>query len=260
MKVPSCFRLTVAVCCLLGGGPVRTAPVSANPLQPLPLPPGASPSLCEQAGTAAEQAHGLPAGLLLAIGRVESGRWDATRDRQVPWPWTINAAGKGRHLDSKPEAIRAVALLRAQGTRSIDVGCFQINLMFHPGAFTSLDEAFAPRSNALYAAKYLTELRQRTGSWEGAIGAYHSATPGIGDAYRARVLAAWSGASARAAPGIVAASAPFPSPARPAAPTMAIWSVASQSMGMRVWTMSDPRSPRPVVTPVALPRTPTSRR
>ena len=214
---------------------------------------------CREAGAEAERIWGLPAGLLAAIGQVESGRPDGTQGLSA-WPWTINAAGKGRHFDSKPEAIHAVALLRAQGTRSIDVGCFQINLMFHPGAFTSLDEAFAPRSNALYAAKYLTELRQRNGSWDSAIGAYHSATPGIGDAYRARVLAAWSGAPARAAPGIVAASAPFPSPARPAAPTMAIWSVASQSMGMRVWTMSDPRSPRPIVTPVALPRTPTSRR
>ena len=31
---------------------------------------------CEQAGIAAEQAGGLPTGLLLAIGKVESGRWD----------------------------------------------------------------------------------------------------------------------------------------------------------------------------------------
>lgn len=213
---------------------------------------------CREAGAEAERVWGLPGGLLAAIGQVESGRADGSNGVSA-WPWTINAAGKGRHFDSKPEAIRAVALLRARGTRSIDVGCFQINLMFHPGAFMSLDEAFAPRSNALYAAKYLTELQQRTGSWEGAIGAYHSATPGVGDAYRARVLAAWSGGP-RTAPGVVAVSPPVPAPARPPAVTMAVWNVTSQSMGMRVWTMSDPRAPRAVVTPVALPRTPTSRR
>ncbi len=201
---------------------------------------------CREAGAEAERVWELPGGLLAAIGQVESGRADGANGVSA-WPWTINAAGKGRHFESKSEAIRAVALLRARGARSIDVGCFQINLMFHPGAFMSLDEAFAPRSNALYAAKYLTELQQRTGSWEGAIGAYHSATPGVGDAYRARVLAAWSGAPVRTAPGVVAVSAPFPAPflgpARPPAATMAVWSVASQSMGVRVWTMSDPRAP-----------------
>ena len=191
MKVPSCFRLTVAVCCLLGGGPVRTAPVSANPLQPLPLPPGASPNPCEQAGTAAEQAHGLPAGLLLAIGRVESGRWDAARDRQVPWPWTINAAGKGQWFASPEDAIRTVRTLLDNGTRSIDVGCFQVNLLHHPLAFADLARGFDPAANAAYAARFLTSLQARAGSWEAAVAAYHSADSARGFAYRQQVFASW---------------------------------------------------------------------
>jgi hypothetical protein len=71
------------------------------------------------------------------------------------------------------------------------VGCLQINLMFHPDAFTSLDEAFEPTANARYAARFLDELRAGTTDWLQAIGDYHSQTPVLGEDYRQRVLALW---------------------------------------------------------------------
>ena len=49
--------------------------------------------------------------------------------------------------------------VQAQGVRSIDIGCMQVNLMHHPNAFATLDAAFDPLANALYAARFLTELR-----------------------------------------------------------------------------------------------------
>jgi hypothetical protein len=45
--------------------------------------------------------------------------------------------------------------------RSVDVGCLQIKLMFDPGAFASLDQAFAPTANALDAAHFLNRYRDR---------------------------------------------------------------------------------------------------
>ncbi len=57
--------------------------------------------------------------------------------------------------------------------------------------FASLDQAFDPPSNALYAARFLRELFDQTNDWKQAAGLYHSATPQLGADYRRRVLAAW---------------------------------------------------------------------
>ncbi len=75
--------------------------------------------------------------------------------------------------------------------RSIDVGCMQVNLMYHPNAFASLDEAFDPSANAQYAARFLNALYGASGSWVQATAAYHSETPAIGADYQRRVMARW---------------------------------------------------------------------
>ncbi len=151
----------------------------------------ASPfGLCEQAAARAEAARGLPDGLLPALARVESGRPDAGGAVR-PWPWTIDVDGQGRFFASKGEAVAAVRALQAGGARSIDVGCLQVNLLHHPSAFPTLDAAFDPAANALYAARFLSALHARDNDWAHAIAAYHSETLRLGSAYRARVLAIW---------------------------------------------------------------------
>src|SRR3954462_2363537 len=62
-------------------------------------------SPCEQAGRDAERGYGVPPGLLPASGRVESGRWDATYHRTVPWPWAIDAGGTPRLAASREAAV-----------------------------------------------------------------------------------------------------------------------------------------------------------
>ena len=146
-------------------------------------------SLCERAGQEAEQEAGVPTGLLLAIGRVESGRWDQTLGRVTPWPWAVDVAGTGRHPGSKDEAIRLVEEARTAGTRNIDVGCFQVNLLHHPNAFSDLHQAFDPATNARYAARLLVSLKQRLGGWSEAVEAYHSANPAHGIPYGRAVMA-----------------------------------------------------------------------
>jgi hypothetical protein len=153
--------------------------------------PLAAPGICDQAAASAEQEAGLPARLLGAIAEVESGRRDPATGTVHPWPWTINAEGEGKVFASKAAAVAAVHALQDLGVRSIDVGCMQINLLHHPTAFGSLDDAFDPSANARYAARFLNALHGKDSSWLPAVAAYHSLTPQLGADYRARVLAVW---------------------------------------------------------------------
>lgn len=155
---------------------------------------------CEAAIAAVEPGAGLPAGLLSAIARVESGRRLPGMARPEPWPWAINLGGQTRHAANRAEAVALVQAARAAGIRQIDVGCMQVSLGHHPDAFATLEEAFEPLANVTYAARFLGELGRRHGHWHAAIGRYHSGTPERSSAYLARVLAALEG-QALAAPG-----------------------------------------------------------
>jgi hypothetical protein len=155
-------------------------------------------TLCETAITTAEFNGRLPPRLLGAIGATESGRVDAASGRVRPWPWTINAEGEGQFFSNRQQAVAAVRALRARGVQSIDVGCLQVNLMYHPNAFASLEDAFDPRVNAAYAARFLNALYVESRDWARAVGAYHSETPVLGDAYRALVMARWQNGELRA--------------------------------------------------------------
>jgi hypothetical protein len=184
----------------------------AGPLDsPLPAGATADPSAqCESAIATVEYAARLPARLLTAIGLTESGRLDPAKRRLRPWPWTINAEGEGRFFETRQQAVSAVRTLQARGVRSIDVGCLQVNLMHHPHAFATLEDAFDPRSNATYAARFLISLYAEGNAWGHAIAAYHSDTPALGDAYRVLVMARWQNGNLYAPPPARAAYADFP--------------------------------------------------
>ena len=52
---------------------------------------------------------------------------------------------------------------------------------------------FDPETNALYAAKFLTQLYQESGDWAKAVAAYHSRTQGLADQYLSQVKAVLNG-------------------------------------------------------------------
>ncbi|MCI5050251.1 MAG: lytic transglycosylase domain-containing protein [Rickettsiales bacterium] len=139
-----------------------------------------------------ERIQGIPTHLLAAIAATESGRWNKTLGMALPWPWTINAEGKGFYLNSKAEAIRKVKQLQSQGIKSIDVGCMQVNLKHHPRAFANLAQAFDPKYNVAYAAKFLRSNYNEKKSWTKATAAYHSRTKKYGDKYLSRIENVWS--------------------------------------------------------------------
>jgi hypothetical protein len=160
--------------------PVWAQDLSSDPLR-----------ACDSAAARAETEWRLPAGLLSAIGIVESGRSGLGSVRPVAWPWSINADGRGYYLSSKAAAIAAVQALQAAGRKVIDVGCFQVDLFYHPEAFATLEAAFDPDANAQAAARILTLARFRGDSWNTAIALYHSASPLRGAQYLQAVQAVW---------------------------------------------------------------------
>ena len=153
--------------------------------------PPSDATVCSTAIAAVEQANHLPPQILNAIGIVESGRFDRQTRLVRPWPWVINVAGRGQMFDTADQAIAAVQAAQGQGVQSIDVGCMQVNLAFHPHAFASLQEAFDPAVNVRYAAGFLSRLHAQSGDWGSAIAAYHSANPAFGPAYAQTVAAVW---------------------------------------------------------------------
>jgi hypothetical protein len=145
---------------------------------------------CADAAHAVERDGEAPAFILAALTLTDSGR-GAPGGGVKAWPWTIHAKGRGHFFPSKEAAVNEVRRLRAAGVTTIDVGCAQINLRYHPEAFASLEEAFDPVKNVSYALRFLRELRDRFGSWEEAIASYHSIDPKHRARYRKRVVSAW---------------------------------------------------------------------
>jgi hypothetical protein len=187
--MPRMLLAVVIFCVLTGAGPAVPIGVAwANPSMWATQSPGEQ---CRTAISAAERGHAIPAQLMAAIGRVESGKRDPGTGAWGAWPWTINAEGQGYYFDTKAEAIAAVQGLQAQGVRSIDVGCMQVNLKYHPDAFPTLDMAFEPATNADYAARFLVQLHDQTGDWTQATANYHSADPAEGGPYAAKVTSVW---------------------------------------------------------------------
>ncbi len=150
---------------------------------------------CRRAIAEAERGSGLPPGLLLAIALVETGRSDSRTGRFEPWPWSWNSGGEGHAEPTREAAVAAVSGLLARGQRSVDIGCLQVNLLYHPAAFPGVAEGFDPVVNARDAVRFLLELRARTGNWAEAIAQYHSADPERGAGYQRRVTLARLGAA-----------------------------------------------------------------
>lgn len=148
-------------------------------------------SLCRKAAAAVEARISAPPHFLSAVTLTETGRSGPDRKLQA-WPWTINVGGKGYVFAGKKEAVNAVRRLMAQGHRSIDVGCMQVNLKYHPRAFTSLEEAFDPASNLAYGADFLVRLKKRHGTWGLAVQHYHSYTEEHRERYAARFNTLWA--------------------------------------------------------------------
>ena len=148
--------------------------------------------VCMQATQKFEKQYNIKKHLLTTISSVETGRWNEDAQQSLAWPWTINAQGKGQFFKTKAEAVRAIKKLQAQGVKSIDVGCMQINLSYHGKAFDSIEDALDPQKNVEYAAQFLTKLYNNNDKdWLKAAMAYHSSTPRKALRYKKKIVSAY---------------------------------------------------------------------
>lgn len=139
---------------------------------------------CDDAARTAAYETGVPLDVLQAITRTETGR---NSDGVIkPWPWTVNMEGRGVWFDTKGEALMFVYDHFKTGSRSFDLGCFQINYRWHGAQFASIEEMFDPVANARYAALFLKSLYTESGSWKIAVGAFHSRSAVHADRYLVR--------------------------------------------------------------------------
>jgi hypothetical protein len=176
----SAVFLGLSLSALANGTAPATGTARANPW-----------TMCAKATNSIEREEGIPRQLLRAISKIEAGRYHAGKRVVMAWPWTVMAEGRGRYLSTKTAAIAEVRALQARGVRNIDVGCMQVNLLHHPDAFDSLEDAFDPLTNVTYAAGFLKSLAFEQGSWAKAVARYHSANPERYRLYRAKVHSTW---------------------------------------------------------------------
>ncbi|WP_126979222.1 lytic transglycosylase domain-containing protein [Frigidibacter oleivorans] len=194
-------RRTAAAAGIRGRRILGPALAAVLAVMSLAVPPAASPVPadpqpdCEALAEREARALGIPPGLLTAIARVESGR--GTGNGQVrAWPWTFNQGGDGGHAPTREAALARIDALVASGVTNVDIGCMQLNWRWHGAAFGGTRAMIAPDANVRYAARFLRELKDRHGTWDAAVAAYHSADTVRGPAYAAKVVAAMQAAGA----------------------------------------------------------------
>ncbi|MFA6139135.1 MAG: transglycosylase SLT domain-containing protein [Hyphomicrobium sp.] len=128
----------------------------------------AETNACERELVRAAASHNVPLGMLYAVGLSESGRGGSLQ------PYALNIDGRPAYEPSKPAALRAFRQAKLDGAKLIDVGCMQINHYYHGERFASLEDMFDPAKNVEYAARFLSELKEREGTWTKAIARYHA--------------------------------------------------------------------------------------
>lgn len=123
---------------------------------------------CERQIQHAAAQYGIPEGILYSVGLTETGRKGSLS------PYALNVEGKAFFPGSLQEAFAQVATSRGQGAKLIDIGCMQINLMYHGAEFASLQDMFDPAQNVAYAARFLRQLYDRHETWTMAVARYHA--------------------------------------------------------------------------------------
>jgi soluble lytic murein transglycosylase-like protein len=129
---------------------------------------GAGENVCEREMARAAAKHGVPLGMLYAVGLAETGRRDSMR------PYALNIEGRAFYDLDKQEAVRQVQAARMAGVTLIDIGCMQINYHYHGTKFASVEDMLDPAQNVDYAARFLSELKGREGNWTMAVARYHA--------------------------------------------------------------------------------------
>jgi len=134
----------------------------------LPQKSFADSLICERQMAIAAKKHGVPIGILYAVGLTETGR------KNTLHPYALNVSGKAYFPASSKEAIKVFNKARAEGHKLIDLGCMQINHFYHSKQISSTEKMLDPAANVNYAALFLKRLFKREGTWTLAAARYHA--------------------------------------------------------------------------------------
>ncbi len=137
-----------------------------------------------------EQKYQIPRNLLYALTIVESGKWQKEHGITLPYPWVLNVEGAPYFFENKQQAVLFLKKSLAQGKKSIDVGCGQVNIHYHGHHFEKPENLLNPVYNIAYAAYFIARNFSESGHWPTAIAQYHSRTPELGKAYWGRIQVA----------------------------------------------------------------------
>ncbi|GMA77024.1 hypothetical protein GCM10025880_34410 [Methylorubrum aminovorans] len=125
-------------------------------------PPMAGASrVCERQMAQAAAKHGVPLGMLYAVGLTESG------NRGSLQPYAMNIGGKAYFGATAADVVQRLTQAQQEGVRLVDLGCMQINHHYHRAKFASLEAMIDPAQNVEYATRFLKELKEReeAGRW-----------------------------------------------------------------------------------------------
>ena len=131
-------------------------------------PEAKASGVCEREMAAAARTHDVPLQVLYAVGLTETG------GRKAMQPFAMNVEGRSIFSQSLSEALKTFDAARSRGARSIDIGCMQVNHLYHAKHFVSVAQMFDPHRNVDYAARFLRELRTREPNWTMAVARYNA--------------------------------------------------------------------------------------
>lgn len=121
---------------------------------------------------------GVPAEVLYALALQESGT--VLRGQVIPWPWTLNVAGKPYRFSSSEAACSALLQsIRNVGAKAVDVGLGQINIGWNGKRFLRPCDALDPYRNLAVATDLLREHKTADNDWVTAAGRYHRPAGGV---------------------------------------------------------------------------------
>jgi soluble lytic murein transglycosylase-like protein len=126
------------------------------------------PNLCEREMAQAASKYRVPLGILYAVAQAETGAGGSLH------AYALNLEGTALYSLDRTQAIERFKAAKAAGMKLIDVGCMQLNHYFHGDRFASVEDMFDPHRNVDYAARFLSELKAREGSWTMAVARYNA--------------------------------------------------------------------------------------
>nr|WP_099510448.1 lytic transglycosylase domain-containing protein [Microvirga ossetica] len=148
--------------------PLAVAALAGSIFSVQPAAAQSQTGLCEREMIRASAKYGVPLGMLYSVGLTETGRRGSLQ------PYAMNIEGRAVFANSAAEAVQHFEAASRSGARLIDLGCMQINHLYHRENFPSLEGMLNPRTNVEYAARFLRELKTRHDTWTMAVARYHA--------------------------------------------------------------------------------------